>query len=67
MTAAAHGDRQALLASELEGSEHIGAVEATHDQGRVTVDPAIPDTAGAVVVPVIRANHFAAHMGPQRL
>jgi hypothetical protein len=67
MTAAPHGDRQVLLASELEGGEHIGAVEATHDQGWVAINPTIPDAAGEVVVPIIRAHHFTAHLGPQRL
>jgi len=63
MSTAAHGHEQMVIASELDGMNHIDNISASHDQSRVFINHPVPDLAAGVIAPVVRADQFAMQMG----
>ena len=63
MPAAPDRHREAALASELDGGDHIGDAGAAHDHRGLPVDRAVPDPAVQVVARIARADDLTAEGG----
>jgi hypothetical protein len=63
--AAAHRERQAVVAREADAVDHVRRAGAAGDQRRAAVDHAVPDHAGGVVALVAGFEQAAAQAGPQ--
>ncbi len=59
--AAAHGNRQAMIAREIDGLHDVRRTGALHNDRRPAVDGGIPDGTRDVVSRVVRQQHLAAH------
>ena len=59
VTPAANGDLEIAVAGEAHGNGHIGGAVAAGDQPRASVDGAVPDRSGVVVVGVVGDDHIA--------
>ena len=55
--AAAHGDRQTVLAPEGHGGPNVGDPDALHDEPRALVHHAVPHRAGLVVAGILGPDH----------
>src|SRR4051812_136549 len=55
MATAANGQRQAILASEVHGIDHVGRPGRAHDERWPLVDHPVVDLAGFVVAVIVRA------------
>jgi hypothetical protein len=60
--ATAHGDYEALLARERNGSGHVGFVLTADNQLGAPVDHAVEDAPGLVILGVAGANDRAADL-----
>jgi len=63
---AAHGEGQAVLASEAHRSDDVVAVRAASDERRPPVDHAVPDAPRRVVLPVAGPDQDAGEIAVQR-
>jgi hypothetical protein len=57
--AAADGQRQAILAREVYGVDHVGRAGRAHDNRRPLIDHAVVDLASFVIAGVLRAYQLA--------
>ena len=61
MPAASHGQRQFVLAGEVDRRDHIGDIHAAGDQGGSLIDHAVVDLASLLITSVAGTKHLAAH------
>jgi hypothetical protein len=66
MASTAHGQRQRLLASEMDGGDDIFHACAAHDQGRMAIEGAIPDPPCGLIVRVLWKKQFSPQARGQR-
>ena len=66
MSAAAHGHEQVKAAPEIYSLDHVAVVNAAGDQGRVTIDYAIPNPARFIVIGRARLDQLPLETGPER-
>lgn len=59
MAAASHGDEQIARAREADDGPDIGSAGAAHDEPGMTVDRAVPDRAGGVVLRVAGTDELS--------
>ncbi len=65
MAPAAHGHRQVILAGKGDGYHHIGSIKAAYNQGRMTIDCAIPDASRRCIVVVTGEQQLPPQAGRQ--
>jgi hypothetical protein len=59
VAAAAHRQRQAVVARKRHAGEHVGSAGAAHDQRRTAIDHRVPDRPGSVILRVAREQQGA--------
>src|SRR5579885_3633395 len=65
VTASPDGDGKILEARKLDRTCDVGTVHAADDQGRISIDHAVPDPAGALIATIVRADQFATQTGTE--
>jgi hypothetical protein len=63
VAAAAHSEKETLLAGEADGGDDVGDGGALDDEGRVLVDHGVVDGARRVIPGIIGLDERAAHGG----
>ena len=63
VTPAADGDLEVAVVGEAHRGGHVGGAAAAGDQPRSTVDGAVPDGSGVVVIVVVGGDHIAPEPG----
>ena len=66
MPPAADSDRQTHTSGEVNSRADVIGIGAIHNQGGVSIDPAVPHAARLFIAGIIRTNYFASQMPLQR-
>jgi hypothetical protein len=59
VAAASHGDEKIALARETDGGPDVGGAGAARDEPGMTIDRAVPDRAGGVVLRVAGTDELS--------
>ena len=63
--AAPDGQQQVIVASEMHGGDHVGDIRAAHDEPGVTVDHAVVDATGLIVIGVLGRDQATTQTAPE--